>query len=148
MFWGLYYFVFLILEKYILKDKIAGLPKAAKHIYAMAVVYFGWIIFKFTDIGMLGKMLKGMIGLNGNGFINLEVSMTFTNNIFFIIAAVISCTPLLKNGYKWFSRKCKTNFVFKYIRRAIEIAGPVVLLFICTMALVGNSYNPFLYFQF
>ena len=93
-------------------------------------------------------MLKGMIGLNGNGFINLEVSMMFTNNIFFIIAAVIACTPLLKEGYKWFSRKCKTVFIFKYIRRAIEIAGPVVLLFISTMALVGNSYNPFLYFQF
>ena len=148
VFWGLYYFVFLILEKYILKEKIAALPKAAKHAYALVVIYFGWIIFKFTDIKMLGSMLKGMIGLNGNGFINLEVSMIFTNNIFFIIAAVIACTPLLKEGYKWFSRKCKTVFVFKYIRRVIEVAGPVVLLFICTMALVGNSYNPFLYFQF
>lgn len=148
VFWGLYYFVFLILEKYIWKDKIANLPKILKHVYAMVVVYFGWILFKFTDIQMLGHMLKGMIGLNGNGFVNLEVGMTVTNNIIFIIVAVIACTPLAKEGYKLMCRQCKKNIIFKYLRRVIEIAGPVVLMLICTMALVGNSYNPFLYFQF
>ena len=114
----------------------------------MIIVYFGWIIFKFTNMKMLGAMLLGMLGLNGNGFSSLEVRMTFTNNMFFIAAAIIACTPLLKESYKYFCRLCKKVTVFKYIRRVIEVAGPVVLLFICTMALVGNSYNPFLYFQF
>lgn len=74
--------------------------------------------------------------------------MTFKNNIFFIIVAVIACTPLAKELYKWMCRKCKTVVIFKYLRRIIEIAGPVLLLLVATMALVGNSYNPFLYFQF
>ena len=51
-------------------------------------------------------------------------------------------------GYKWMCRRCKTVVLFKYLRRVIEVAGPVVLLLLATMALVGNSYNPFLYFQF
>ena len=148
VFWGLYYFIFLVLEKKVLAEKLEKLPRFVGHIYAMAVVYFGWIIFKFTDLSYLGHMLKGMFGLNHNGFLNLEVAMTFKNNIFFIIVAVIGCTPLAKELYKWMCRQCKTVFIFKYLRRIIEIAGPVVLLLIATMALVGNSYNPFLYFQF
>lgn len=146
--WGLYYFIFLVLEKNILADKIERLPSFAKHFYAMVIVYFGWIIFKFTDLSFLGLMFKGMLGLNHNGFLNLEVSMTFKNNIFFIIFAVIACTPFAKNIYKRMCRHCKTVSILKYLRRVIEIAGPVVLLLISTMALVGNSYNPFLYFQF
>lgn len=148
VFWGLYYFVFLVLEKKVLLKKLEKLPGFVGHIYAMAVVYFGWIIFKFTDLSYLGHMLKGMFGLNHNGFVNLEVVMTFKNNIFFIIVAVIACTPLAKELYKWMCRKCKTVVIFKYLRRIIEIAGPVLLLLVATMALVGNSYNPFLYFQF
>lgn len=148
VFWGLYYFIFLVLEKKFLLKKLENLPRAVGHIYAMFVVYFGWIIFKFTDLSYLGHMLKGMFGLNHNGFVNLEVVMTFKNNIFFIIVAIIACTPLAKELYKWMCRKCKTVIVFKYLRRIIEVAGPVVLLLIATMALVGNSYNPFLYFQF
>ena len=148
VFWGLYYFIFLVLEKKVLLKKLEKLPGVIGHIYAMAVVYFGWIIFKFTDLSYLGHMLKGMFGLNHNGFVNLEVVMTFKNNIFFIIVAVIACTPLAKELYKWMCRKCKTVVIFKYLRRIIEIAGPVLLLLVATMALVGNSYNPFLYFQF
>ena len=148
VFWGLYYFIFLVLEKKVLLKKLEKLPGFIGHIYAMAVVYFGWIIFKFTDLSYLGHMLKGMFGLNHNGFVNLEVVMTFKNNIFFIIVAVIACTPLAKELYKWMCRKCKTVVIFKYLRRIIEIAGPVLLLLVATMALVGNSYNPFLYFQF
>jgi alginate O-acetyltransferase complex protein AlgI len=93
-------------------------------------------------------MLTGMVGLNHNGFINLEVTTTFKNNIFFIIVAIIACTPLPVQLYKWMCRRCKTNIIFKYLRRVIEVAGPVFLLVLATMALVGNSYNPFLYFQF
>ena len=146
--WGLYYFVVLMLEKRVLADWLERLPKAAKHIYTLILVYFGWMIFKFTDLASVGCVLKGMLGLNGNGFINMTVSTAVMNNIFFMIAAMIACTPLLKDAYKWMCRQCKTVSLFKYIRRVIEIAGPVVLLLISTMALVGNSYNPFLYFQF
>lgn len=148
VFWGLYYFVFLVLEKKVLLEKMKNLPKIAGHIYTLVVVYFGWIIFKFTDMSRIGLMLKGLLGLNHNGFVNLDVAMTLKNNIFFIIAAIIACTPLPVKIYKRMCRQCKVSVFFKYLRRVIEIAGPVFLLLLATTALVGNSYNPFLYFQF
>ena len=43
MFWGLYYGVILILEKYLWGSKIEKLPAAVQHIYAFVLVLFGWV---------------------------------------------------------------------------------------------------------
>ena len=96
----------------------------------------------------LGHVLLGMFGLNKNGFINMEVQVNFQNNIFFIIASVIACTPLLRDVYHVVRKKFGRIMAVSYVYAAIEVAGPVVLVLLATMALVGNSYNPFLYFQF
>lgn len=96
----------------------------------------------------LGHVLKGMFGLNHNGFTSMEVGMTFENHMFFIVAAIIACTPLLKAVYTWLGKWQGRVAAVRYLCNAIEVAGPVALLMLATMALVGNSYNPFLYFQF
>ena len=148
IFWGLYYFVFLVLEKRVFARRFKDAPGAVWHLYTLVVVFFGWILFKFTDLSLLGTMFKGMFGLNHNGFTNIEVTMALKNNLFFIAASIFGCTPVLRNVYNAMCRKCKRNLIFKYVRRAIEVAGPTVLLLLATMALVGNSYNPFLYAKF
>lgn len=148
VFWGLFYFLFLVIEKQGFLKKLSTLPRAVGHFYTLAVVYFGWILFKFSDMSYLGHVLLGMFGLNGNGFTNMEVGMAFENNLFFIIAAIIACTPLLKKLYHFGRKRFGKITVIRYGYMAIEVVGPVLLLFLAMMALVGNSYNPFLYFQF
>ena len=68
--------------------------------------------------------------------------------IFFLIFAIIASTPLLHNLYlaagRWFKRR---NMV-PYPIYVYNIICSVVMLILATIALVGNSYNPFLYFQF
>ncbi|GFI36041.1 peptidoglycan O-acetyltransferase [Lachnospiraceae bacterium] len=146
--WGLFYYVFLVIEKNGFLDKLQKLPKAVGHIYTLFVVYFGWILFKFSDMSYLGHVLKGMFGLNHNGFTSMDVGMTFENHMFFIAAAIVACTPLLKVLYGWISKWQGRVVVVRYLCNAVEVVGPVALLMLATMALVGNSYNPFLYFQF
>ena len=148
VFWGLFYYIFLVIEKNGFLDKLKKLPKAVGHIYTLVIVYFGWILFKFSSMPYLGHVLKGMLGLNGNGFTSMEIGMTFENNMFFIAAAIIACTPLLKNAYHWGRKRLGRIKAVRYIYMAVEVVGPSVLVIVATMALVGNSYNPFLYFQF
>ena len=146
--WGLYFFIFLVLEKNVLLERLKKLPKFVSHIYALVVIYFGWIIFKFEDLSGLGTVLKGMIGFNGNGFSDMQTSLMFKNNVFFLIFAIIAVTPLFKNIRKRIIQWFKNRSAIPYPVYAYEIILPVALLILSTMALVGNSYNPFLYFQF
>ncbi|MBS5523656.1 MAG: MBOAT family protein [Clostridiales bacterium] len=146
--WGLYFFIFLVLEKNFLLKKFARLPGFISHIYALVVIYFGWILFKFEDLSGLGIVLKGMFGLNGNSFSDMQVGLMFKNNVFFLIFAIIAVTPLLKTIRQKIIQWFKSRKAIPYPVYAYEIIVPVVLLLLSTMALVGNSYNPFLYFQF
>ncbi len=146
--WGLYYLVFLCLERFVLRDRLQKLPGVLRHILVLLVVYVGWMLFKFTDLGQFGVALKGLIGLGGTGFTNISVNLVLKNNIFFLIFAIAAVTPLgkyLRLILKNLSRKGGAWF---YVNAAWEILHPVLLLVLSAMALVGDSYNPFLYFQF
>ena len=46
--WGLYFFCFLVLERFC-KQRNFSLPPVARNIYTLLVVAFGWILFRFTD---------------------------------------------------------------------------------------------------
>lgn len=148
IFWGLYYLVFQIFERFVLKDFFNSLPGAVRHVYLLIVAYVGWIIFKFTDLSQLGIVLRGLVGLNGNGFSNVNVALTLKNNIFFLIFAVISVTPLGKTLRLMLRNLSRRGDGWFWVNGAWEIIHPVLLLVLSAMALVGNSYNPFLYFQF
>ena len=144
IFWGLYYLVFLLLEKFVIGDKINGIWQ---HVYTIAVVYFGWILFKFTNLHELLTAVKGMLGLGG-GFMSMAVATQFTGHIFFLILAVIAVTPLGKTLRRMLYALGKENIAFYYILNITEMLTPVFLLFLSLLALIGDSYNPFLYFQF
>ena len=49
------------------------------------VIFFGWVIFRFENLGELGRVLLGLFGIGTSGFIGLEASTVFMENIFFLI---------------------------------------------------------------
>ena len=130
------------------QDRMDRIPGALRHVIVMFFVVLGWIIFKFTDFGMMGIALKGLVGLNHNGFTNMSVGLAFQNNVFFLIFCCVAVTPLGKKLRNILGNLSRRNPVFYWINAAWEVAHPVVLLIISAMALAGNSYNPFLYFRF
>ncbi len=146
--WGLWFFVFLVLEKLFLLERLENLPRFIPHVYALVVFYFGWVLFKFENLHAIGTVLLGMLGLNGNGLTNMQVALSFKNNVFFLIFAIIASTPLLRRLYEMAGEWFKRRKIVPYPIYVYNIICPVVLLILATIALVGNSYNPFLYFQF
>jgi alginate O-acetyltransferase complex protein AlgI len=70
------------------------------------------------------------------------------NNIFFLIFAVIACTNLGKEIKK---RALEVGKVHNNVFMACNIFDmviPALLVIVSAVALAGDSYNPFLYFQF
>ncbi len=146
--WGLYFFVFISLEKLFPEEKREKVLPWISHVYLLTVVFFGWLIFRFKNLSIALTVFKGMFALNSNGFTNFEITTLFKNNIIFIIILIISATPLMKkvgNMITYYARTNPHTAIFNVTRK---IAVPIAMLVLSTMALVGDSYNPFLYFQF
>lgn len=143
--WGIYYLVFLLLERFVIKDRIPG---ALKYVYTLIVVFFGWVIFKFENLGELGTAFAGLFGIGTNGFIGMDVSTLFLSNIFLLAFSVIACTPLGRMVRQSLLRYGSNNKVAFTVFNITELIVPPLLLILSVLALIGNSYNPFLYFQF
>lgn len=93
--WGLYFFIFIALERLFLNKVFARLPGFVSHIYLLIVVYFGWILFRFKNMALIGVVLKGMFCQNGNPWTTFEANTTLLNYIFFLAIAVIAVTPVV-----------------------------------------------------
>lgn len=145
--WGLYFCVFLIIEKAGFKKVLDKLPSFFSHLYLLLIVFFGWILFRFSDFTFIPIVIKGLFGLNGNPFLDFETKTLLVGNFILIIVAVFSVTPLVANISAALSKKEKSKKA-QFVYRLISVLAPVVLLFLSTLALVGDSYNPFLYFRF
>ena len=143
--WGLYYFVFLALEKFLIPG-LQRLPALFAHLYTLVVVFFGWVLFYFTDFTQGIVVLKGLFGLNGNPLINLEGRTMVLNYVFFLAVAVLACTPLPRMLYHKITSS--TNGAAIALGTVLEYALPVAGLVFSISYLVGDSYNPFLYLQF
>lgn len=144
--WGLYFFVFLMLEKLFLLKKVQG--RWFGRLYLLAVVYFGWIFFKFTDVSLVGATLRGMFCLNGNPLSTFESFNFVKKYVIFFLIAVIACTPAVKNISTRLRKKASESVPAFYLNGALNVVLPAALLVLSVLFLVGDSYNPFLYFQF
>ena len=170
--WGLYFFALLVIEKYLypiiwkaINDfrESRGLRKwkapyrILQHAYSLFLIMIGWTLFYYTDFGKLGIALKGMFGLNGNAFSDSLIMGAISNNIFFVIVAIIACCPVLKILKTLYIRVCRLGqskdgkkgsdvpATIAYIIKGIALAA---LLFIATAMLAGATYNPFIYTRF
>ena len=146
--WGLYYGALILVERFVLKEHLYTIPGAIRHVFVLILVMFGWTLFKFTDFSQLVIAVKGLFGLNQNGFYSAAVGLTLKNNIFLLIFCTIAVTPLGRTLRRMLQNLSHRGGIAFWAYSAWEILHPVALLLLSAMALVGDSYNPFLYFQF
>ncbi|MCD8118279.1 MAG: MBOAT family protein [Lachnospiraceae bacterium] len=131
------------------KVSIRGfLCRGVGHVYVIAVVFFGWILFRFTNLQDVWTVICGLFAGNGNAWTDGTTELLLKNNCFFLVFAVIATLPLGKKLREYFLGRASENPYLGAVVNVAEIVTPVILLVISLMALVGDSYNPFLYFQF
>ena len=140
--WGLYFCFFLIMEKTWLLKALQKLPRAVSHIYALLVLYFGWLLFAWEDIHGHRVYLKAMAGIGSGGLISRESLYLLVSNVGLLFIMVVGCTSLPKR----LVTKCmKMDGIVTSLCMSIYVAG---ILLLSIAYLVNGTYNPFLYFRF
>lgn len=136
--WGLYYALFLMLEKAFLLKKLDKVP-VLSHVYAVVVAICGWVLFDLPSLSQAGSYYASMFGFAQGGFINAGDIFYIKNYAVMFVVSIIAALPLGKNLYN------------KIPARVQNIATPVLILaslIFSTAYLVDATYNPFLYFRF
>ena len=136
--WGIYYFVLIVMEKYVIGKVLAKLPGWISRIYTLFFVLVGWAVFAVGDISRMGVYLRSMFGF-GTSLLDGIFLYNLRNYAVLIIIGIISATPLSRRLWS------------KLPEKAGRIIGPVVMLtglFLVIAYLIDGSYNPFLYFEF
>ena len=154
--WGLYYGVLLIIEKLFLLKLIEKLPAWIGHVYSLFLVVIGWAIFAQTDMSQLTRFLKAMFGIGVAG-VNSDFWYFLSCNAVLLIVLVL-CSM---DHRAWIGKLRKKSadavvregsiYVAVEQSRGLMIVKPAImlaLLFLSYAFLVGDSYNPFLYFRF
>lgn len=150
--WGLYYFVFLVIEKlfFLKKFKDSTLKtiiiNTLGRIYTLLVVVFGWVLFRAENLTKAVSYIKTMLGITTEKLTDLNFLKFIQQKSFFIIIAIIFSIPLAK-----IANKIIENTSSKVLKIMANTLYPVVLtsLFIISIAyLIKCNYNPFIYFNF
>ena len=137
IFWGLYYGILLLLEKFVLKKYIDKLPDFVKHIYTIVLVFIGWMIFAFDD----SKYLFGFIkAITSNKFVDSAFLYYFKNYFLILVIATLFSLPVYP--------KVKEKINNSIFTSLLSISIYVILFIITLSYLVSDTYNPFLYFRF
>ena len=142
--WGLYYGVLIILEKLVLADFREKLPGAAQHIAALFLIVVGWTVFYYTDMGCLGKHLGAMFGIGAAGLSDPVTMAVIRKYTVLPLIAAIASLPILPRLKAWLGKHEK-------LEGAVDIASLVcltALMLLSMIFIVGQSYNPFIYFRF
>lgn len=139
--WGLYYFVILFIEKLFLLKALDKLPKFFRHVYALLLIIIGWVIFASDDVSVLLPYLGSMFGANG-AIGGMDVYTLLTKAVLLIICCVAS-TELPKKLFLSAAGAMNEKAAFT-LKSVLMIA----LLALSMILLIGDSYNPFLYFRF
>ncbi len=139
--WGLYYFVILFIEKLFLLKALDKLPKFFRHVYALLLIIIGWVIFASDDVSVLLPYLGSMFGANG-AIGGMDVYTLLTKAALLIICCIAS-TELPKKLFLSAAGAMNEKAAFT-LKSVLMIA----LLALSMILLIGDSYNPFLYFRF
>ena len=135
--WGLYFGLWLILERFVFRDLLARTPVLVKRFYTLLVVFVGWGIFAMEDLGVCGRYLAVCFG-NGPLW-SAPDGYRLRSWALILLLLVLGSTTLAADLWK------------KIPERGRKVLAPVLMalgLVVSTAYLVDGSYNPFLYFRF
>ncbi len=142
--WGLYYGLILMAEKLWLLKLFEKLPQRLRpiqHLYALPLIILGWMIFAIDDMSKVTSYICSMFGVHGA--VDSSTIFYIGNCMPMLIVMAAACTSIPAK----FTKRLLAAMPSKFAGLICNIYLLAVILFSLAF-LVGDSYNPFLYFRF
>ena len=140
--WGVYYFLFLVLEKFFLLERMQKWPAFFRHLYTIVAVMIGWVIFACEDLALTGNFIKAMLGI---------AAPLTDNSALFQLRNFAFLLPILFVGATELPKRI-TSHLRNHINptrfEKLTYAACIVATWVCIAFMVADTYNPFLYFRF
>ena len=144
IFWGLFFALFLVLEKFFLNKFFQKIPRVFSHIYVLVLILISFVLFSANGIGGAIHDIGSMFGANGLPLWSGETGYYLSSYVVVLIMAMIGATPLVKSSVL----KLKNTRVGGRIINILEPIFVLVMLLVVTAYFVDGSFSPFLYFRF
>ncbi len=153
IFWGLYFFVILLLEKLFILNFLKKLPAFVSHIYSIILIVFGWVIFACDDLNKMTDYIKAMFGVGDRMISTMTIYDLYTYAVFIVILVIASTSIPKRLVRDIFTQVIKDSKRINrgrilLIRQICIAVFTFAILFVSITYLVSGSYNPFLYFRF
>lgn len=144
--WGLWFALWLVLEKLVLGRVLKALPSLVGRLYTWLVVLVSWVFFAIESGGGALNYLFVMFGRGAAGLYDSPTLFILLEYRVLLIFAAVAATPLAHRMAESLFRA--TGSVVVAVRRVLEKLIPALLLLASVAYIVEASYNPFLYFRF
>ena len=137
--WGLYFGVLLILERFVFASLIEKTPRAIRWALSFVIAVVGWVIFYYTDLSALSQALGALFGVGISGWSDAaSLAVLRSYGVWALVAFVLSLpvVPLVSERLP------------EKLRGALGLVLTLLLFAASLLFLIGQSYNPFIYFRF
>ena len=141
--WGLFFFLFLTLEKFFLQDALKK-SKIIAHIYTLFFITISFAIFSGNNAQEAITRVGGLFGAGGIPVMSAEVMYQLKNFGVILIVSLVGATPLPLKIAEFLKTKKSTATLVD----VLEIPILLAILIAVTAFLINGSFNPFLYFRF
>ena len=141
--WGLHFCVLQLLEKFALGKVREKLPAIARWAINLILIVVSFVIFYYTDMGLVTRHISAMLGVGSTGFIDARSRLVIRTYSFLPLLAFVCSMPIAPMLNR-LGRGLLGSKAFEIVK-SVALSACVAL---AVLFLVGQSYNPFIYFQF
>ena len=140
--WGLYHGGLVLLDKFVIGEKLKKTPRRFRILLTDAAVFIGWVFFFRTGIGEAFAHIGRLFGIGAAGLWSRATTFALTDNLIMLVIAVLCCSPWMK------SMHAKLTYKKSGVAMYISVALYALLFMFGIANILGSTWTTFMYASF
>ncbi len=141
--WGLFIFMGLVVEKSLGEERLDRLPRSLRNLLTCLFILISFNFFYSGSLAEAGDNLSRMFFIRGKAWGDLSIYQLKNNWLLLVISLILSRSSWIK-----LLESFRKNTIFDMTYNFILVLLLLIILYVSTMMMVNDSFNPFLYIKF